>query len=73
MKAAGLYDLLKRANRVEAPMLSMTQAERMALVACFRDDVARLSTVHGLDPPWSGRFALAAPQSAEPEAVLHVP
>ncbi|KPQ17782.1 MAG: Sulfotransferase domain [Rhodobacteraceae bacterium HLUCCO18] len=73
MKAAGLYDLLKRANRVEAPMLSMTQAERMALVACFRDDVARLSTAHGLDPPWSGRFALAASQSPEPEPVLHVP
>jgi len=73
MKAAGLYDLLRRANRTEAPNLSMTQAERMALVACFRDDVARLSTDHGFDPPWSDRFPLAAPQPPEPAAVLHAP
>jgi hypothetical protein len=73
MKAAGLYDLLKRANRTEAPNLAMTRAERAALVARFREDVARLSTDHGLDPPWSGRFAPSEVRTPRPEALLHVP
>jgi hypothetical protein len=56
MKAAGLYDRLKRANRTEAPSLTMTDDQRAALVALFRDDVARLSSVHALAPPWATTF-----------------
>jgi hypothetical protein len=69
MKASGLYDRLKRANRADAPPFELTGDQRDALVALFQEDVARLGTVHGLAPPWaafSGRsdtvpFAGAAP------------
>jgi hypothetical protein len=62
MKAAGLYDRLKRANRIEAPKLSLTVSQRASLVALFREDVARLSTVYGLAPPWTASFPELAAQ-----------
>jgi hypothetical protein len=70
MKASGLYDRLKRANRTEAPSLTMTDDQRTALVALFRDDVARLSSVHALDPPWATTFPdLSTPSRPLPHAL----
>jgi hypothetical protein len=60
MKAAGLYDLLKRANRAAVPDLTLTEANRAALQAFFRDDVRRLATDHGLAPPWPAFVPQAA-------------
>lgn len=68
MKAVGLYDLIKRANRTSAPPLAMTGAERAALRAIFRHDVLRLASVHGLGPPWLDAYRDAPAPSPVPVA-----
>jgi hypothetical protein len=52
LKAAGLYDLVKRANATDAPAIPLSDADRAALVRCFREDVALLTAILGVVPPW---------------------
>lgn len=53
MKAAGLYDRLKRANRTEAAPLNLDPMTRLRLRTLFAPDVARLAHLLGAPPPWS--------------------
>lgn len=52
MKAAGLYDVVKSANRKAAIGDHLTARQQADLTAFFKSDVARLVSDHGLMPPW---------------------
>jgi hypothetical protein len=53
LKASGLYDAIKRANRGAPPELTMTDAQRDALTRYYRDDVKGLARLLGLPSlPW---------------------
>lgn len=60
MKAAGFYDVVKRANRAPPPNLVLTSAQHAALREFYSADVARLTQVYGLHPPWSEEFGTCA-------------
>jgi hypothetical protein len=57
LKASGLYDAIKRANRGAPPELTMTNAQRDALSAFYRDDVLGLAKILNLPSlPWESSF-----------------
>ncbi|SLN74402.1 Sulfotransferase domain protein [Pseudooceanicola marinus] len=58
LKNAGVYDRIKGMNRKEEAYAPLSEADRAALVAAFRDDVGRLEGVLHRAVPWKDFAAL---------------
>jgi len=74
LKAAGVYDALKSANRQEAEALTLAPETEARLTDIFREDASRLPGLLGETPPWPRYFsrttepAISAPKDpAQPE------
>lgn len=53
LKASGLYETIKKANRSAPPEMTLPDTQRAALVDYYRDDLVRLGALLDLqDPPW---------------------
>jgi len=52
LKASGLYDMVKKANRKEGAYAQLPDAARAQLVDYYAPDVARLKDVLGVPLPW---------------------